>query len=185
MSQESNIIRQTTERRGAASTFILIYLIAVGLWLCPPVLWRDKLVSLYEPAMLWLGLWQNFGMFAPDPRKINLHIEGKITYADGSSINYAFPRMDKLDLGTRIIKERYRKYTNDFLNWDKDKVLWPDAARFIAKQHFDERKCPMTVELVRYWAEIPPPEQGVGRALPPQSNRYVFFSKTFSAEELR
>ncbi|MBY0546576.1 MAG: hypothetical protein K2W95_04750 [Candidatus Obscuribacterales bacterium] len=171
--------------RAAVSCFIAAYATGIGLWLCPPSLWRDNIVRHYEPLILWMGLWQDFAMFAPDPRKINLHIEALITYSDGSTVAYTFPRMEKLDLGTRILKERYRKYANDFLNWDKDKILWGDAARFVARSHFKPDKCPVTVELIRYWAEIPPPEIGVGKPLPPQDHKYSFFSKTFTADELQ
>lgn len=172
-------------RKPIISAFILIYLMCVTLWLMAPSPRRNALVDLYQPVMLWSGLWQSFDVFAPNPRDVNLDLEAHITYSDGSKSIWKYPRIDQMGLIERTIHERWRKFGLDHLNWEKEKNLWPDFARFVAYQENSANRHPVTIVLVRHWAYIPKPEKGLGQPPPPHNSEYEFFTYTVKPEDLR
>lgn len=63
--------------------------------------------------------------------------------------------------GERIFRERYRKWSADNLRLDEHQAMWPDAARYAARQMQRPGKAPVEVRLWRYWADItvPPGQQ--------------------------
>ncbi len=94
--------------------------------------------------------------------------------------------MEQLGLIEKMQKERYRKLYNDIANNASDGVLWPDLARFIARQVYAQQgKRPLEVTLVRYWSDIPPAH---GDPLPRPPNKYAslgFFTYPIRIEDLQ
>src|SRR5262249_15294639 len=76
---------------------------------------------------------------------------------DGSHRIWAMPKMDDLGYVERYFKERYRKYSTEYLRMDSYAALWPDAARYIARLHRGSPSPPAVVRLIRSWSEINPP----------------------------
>lgn len=138
------------------------------------------------PVVLYTGLWQNYAVFSPNPRNINVHLEAIVTYNDGSARVWYYPRMERLGLIDRTFKERYRKYGHDHLNWAADKKLWPDFARFVARQMNNVPNAqPIQVELKRFWQKIPPPEIGLGHPMPEHVNEFIFYTYPVLREDLQ
>src|SRR3954469_688867 len=69
-----------------------------------------RLVQKIEDYVIWSGLWHSWDMFSPDPLSLNFNVQAFITYADGVTETWDFPRMDKMGLWEKFQKERYRKW---------------------------------------------------------------------------
>lgn len=167
--------------------FIVLHLVAIGLWSLPPWPLRDALVEPFKPYMLCSGLWQGWDMFSPKPLSINFHLDAEIAFADGSQKTWTFPRMERLGFAVRYQKERYRKWI-ELVRQDAFAFVWPDTARYIARLHADPANPPETVVLTRHWAEIPPPTRASFQPILPQfdhDNAYTFFTYQVSPEDFR
>lgn len=173
-------------RRIIVNTFIICYITLITLWLMPEKWkWREVVLPTIRPLILFTGLWQNFAVFSPNPRNINLHLDAIVHYEDGTSGVWHYPRMERLPLVERTFEERYRKYGHDHLNWDKERQLWPDFARFVARRMNKYAAKPQEIILKRYWALIPPPEQGLGKPAPEHTNTHLFFRYKVKPEDLQ
>jgi len=152
----------TLFQKTVVTAFIAFHLVAIICW-CAPI--NSLLVTNFNqvtrPYMLWSGLFQSWNMFTPDPLKLNVYVEAEVRFHDGGKRIWGFPRMDKLGLLDRYSKERYRKFANDYLRMDANSALWPDAARYVARDAAramaDPSNPPVMVQLVRYWSQIMPP----------------------------
>jgi len=169
-------------KRFAIQCFLVFHLLAIACWSLPVTF---QLVTqcreLIRPYFAWVGLFQTWDMFAPSPKTMNSYVEAIVLYTDGNTRNWAFPRMERLGLGERMFKERYRKYVEN-LKEDGNAALWPDAARFIAR-HNNDRPAPVRIVfLVRYWADIVPQSGGPYRASPFEA--HVFYAYTVLPEDL-
>lgn len=169
--------------RFVISLFIIFYISAITLWISP---WSRAKQILLEPVsdqIYFMGAWQGFGVFAPDPRTNNIRIYATITYDDGTSTIWHYPSMEKLGYLERYCREHYRKFGNDCLN--STELLWRDFARFVARKHDRKNKHPLTVSLTRTWSETPPIEEGLGKPNPEQSNKYRFYLYRVVTEDLQ
>jgi hypothetical protein len=150
----------------AVNAFIVAYLAATVAASMPGPAQRTPLRQLRaaaRPLMLRAGLWQGWDMFARPPTTVDA-LEGQVRLADGTSVTWAWPRMEALGYLQRYRQERYRKY-GERLRLPEHRAAWPDAARFVARRVAGAGSRPQEVTLVRRWAPIPPP---VGPSLPPR-----------------
>lgn len=156
------ILNKLRVPKAVISAFILMYVLVLVVWLQPNQRWRNNVLQPVRPIIMFSGLWQNFEVFAPDPRKVNIHLDAEVTFADNTRTIWEYPRMDKLDYLERMVKERYRKLGMDYANWDENKKIWPDLARYIARQEAASRgRVPIQVVLRRHFTFIPPPDIGL------------------------
>ncbi len=141
--------------RVAVNVFILFHVAAICAWSLPI---QSLLVTNFNdrirPYMLAFSLFQNWAMFAPDPPKENINVDAEITFRDGETRTWTFPRMQELGWVDRYYRERYRKYAIDHLRVDSDFALRPDAARYIARLNNPPGNPPVRVTLFRSWSEI-------------------------------
>jgi hypothetical protein len=119
-------------------------------------------MAVVRPYMTGTGLMQGWVMFAPDPYRLDVSVEARITYSDGVVRSWYFPRMAKLSYAARYNKERWRKYV-EVMHQDGWSILWRPAARYAARTNDDRAAKPVSVELVRHWRIIPDP----GHPMPP------------------
>lgn len=172
-------------RKPAISAFVAVYAFAAFLWLLPGSPRRDDFLRPLEPAILYLGLWQVYTMFAPNPRLFNPNIDVEMKCSDGTRLLWHYPRMEQFNLLERMQKERFRKYGYEHLNDDSEKMLRTDFARWLARQCLATGKIPTTLTFIRRWADIPPPDKGLGKPLPPHSNEFIFFRYEVRPEDLK
>ena len=172
------------KRRILISAFLLFHLVAITFW-CIPL--DTALIQAFRgairPYILWSGLFQAWDMFAPNPMGLNTYLEAVITFRDGKTRTWTFPRMENLPIAQRYSKERYRKFA-EYLRLDKFSALWPDCARSVARLNNDPGDPPVQVSLVRNWSEIPP-EAADGSYHPGLWFRYVFFHLPVQPSDLR
>ena len=123
-------------------------------------------------------------MFAPNPMRENTYIDAEITYQDGRKHIWTFPQMQELGYGERYAKERYRKFANERLWVKENSMIWPDAARFIARLNRNPSDPPRIVKLAHYRCVIPwAPPEGEEPA-PERWEREVFFTYTVKPGDL-
>lgn len=170
----------------ATQAFIAFHIVAIGSWLMPEDwLLRERVTAVVRPYIHAIGLWQSWGLFAPDPLAVNLHVEADVSFRDGSTRRWTPPRMVELDLLTRYQKERWRRWSENMRD-DRHQVAWPDAARFVARLHADSANPPVSIVLSRRWSVVPPISRGLlERKLRERVHRQVFFSYRVASEDLR
>lgn len=172
--------------RTLISLFILFHLIVFTAWTVPVnFALLDVFRATVRPYLLWTGLFQAWNMFAPDPLRVNTYLGAQVRLANGEVKIWQEPRMDRLGIWDKYLKERYRKFMHEHVRMDDQAALWPDAARHIARLYdTDKSNPPMSVNLVRYWSEVlPPGPNGEFRATP--WSQYVFFKYDVAPEDLR
>jgi hypothetical protein len=93
-----------------------------------------------------LGVEQEWGVFAPDPRPISLQLEARITFEDGSHATWHLPHGS--DLGGNLRFYRWRKWLERARS-DSYSDIWAPTARWIASQYADRPSPVRQVQLVR------------------------------------
>jgi len=174
-------------RRLAVNAFILVYVGTIFCWTLPVESRLSRFINgLTRPAVLALGVWQSWDLFAPDPRTMQVRMDATVTLRDGATRNWVFFQSEGLGPIARLRQERYRKWAHDNVRLDEKPELWAPTALFIARQFADERNPPVRVELHRHWADmLPPPKSGLPERRETDWQQYTFYRRDISAEDLR
>lgn len=113
-----------------------------------------------SPVQLYLfttGFWQYWDMFAPDPVQTDMWADAIITYRDGRQRRYQYPRIYLLDLPSKYVKERYRKFY-ERAGGRNATYLWRPFAERIARLNDDiPGNPPVEVLLRKHVQHIAPP----------------------------
>jgi len=117
------------------STFIIFHLFLITTWLFPINTNLVNVMNVFRGYIIFLGLDQDYSMFAPKPPTKNRHVFALITFHDQSTVIWFYPRMERLKYWQSMFKERYRKFANDNIVESPFKMFWPDFARYIARLH--------------------------------------------------
>jgi hypothetical protein len=88
--------------------------------------------------------------------------------------------MDQLSLTERYSKERYRKFEESLID-ERYSDMWPDAARYIARQTRNDSKRPEIIMLVVNSSELVRNADGSFKDLPWQSR--VFYRYRVEPED--
>ena len=179
-------IQYGVRRRLLLSLYIAFHIAATLLWVLPRTELRQRLDRLTDAYINHVGLYQNWGMFAPEPSRLNFYLSAVVTYQDGSQREWTWPRMDELDMLTRYQRERFRKYA-EYVRQDAYAYLWPSLARFVARVGDDTPgNPPVRVQLWRHWWFVPPPADGdLAREPPHEWSHFSFFEISITPQELQ
>lgn len=129
---------------------------------------KDSPVKFY---LLFSGFWQYWDMFSPNPSNIDFYGTASITYQNGKTELYEFPRMYTMGIPQKYVSERYRKFY-ERAHTEDDKWLWPTFAQRVALINFtDPTNPPVKVTLTRHWLRIAPPP-GYGKPGEVQETEY-------------
>src|SRR5688500_16045008 len=96
--------------RGIISGLLVLYLTVNIVWLWPAFPGKDQFLSPFVPVWNAFGLRQGWNLFGPKLRDINYHTTATITYKDGLTEIWEFPRMNKLSLWEKFKREKWRKW---------------------------------------------------------------------------
>ncbi len=96
---------------------------------------------------LFLGIEQAWNMFCPNPRDYSFHPYAIITFRDGTTSYYDFPRPEKMNQLEETLRERVRKAFYDNMPWDDYSVFRPTIARHIARCFANPNNPPTEVTL--------------------------------------
>jgi hypothetical protein len=160
-----------TGRTILVNAFIALYLFVAWSWGQPSDSWLGRAVAPFSKLVLWLGLGQTWGMFAPDPAMVEGHLVAVITTAGGGRIEWAPPRMADLSYREAFRKFRYQKYEASVLDGDTD-YLRPALAEYLMRLHAE--RTPVRVDLVYHDHDVPGPEDEAQDE--PERRELVFYS---------
>lgn len=146
-------------------------------------IWNDRHVrpdSIVRKYVFSTGQWQYWDMFAPNPSTNDFWVDAEVLLEDGSTENFAYPRMSAMSIPVRYTKERFRKFIERG-HEDKASVMWPYIARRLAYDYFHTKnKRPLKVTLVRHWRFL------TGPGLPePPYNKTPFYTYLVQSGDLK
>jgi hypothetical protein len=129
-------------------------------------------------------------MFAPEPSSLNAFIRAEVRFKDGTTGFFDLPRMSKLSLVDRYLKERYRKWAIDNLRSDDYKSYWPAAASYVAREaNHNSAVPPVEVSLWRYWTMVENPYKKfvpVGYRIQDEKlEKFKFYTQAIKEEDLK
>jgi hypothetical protein len=153
-------LESTTAGRAVISVFVLVTVLCLVFWNLPDSELKAQSERVVRPYILATGLNQNWGVFAPDPRRQVLDLVARVRYADGSEATLEYPR------GGRLIGSywdyRWRKWYES-VRLDRREDLWAPAAAWFAQRERARGRRPVEVTLVRRWYALLPPGEGPER----------------------
>jgi hypothetical protein len=142
--------------RIAISVFILFHLIVILCWALPvdsaPVL---RVRQITRPYMVWIGLFQSWDTFAPNPKGINATLEAVAITESHRQKVWVFPRMEQLSYWQRYREERYRKFA-EVLPQPQLAPMWPDVAQHLLPQFRDPSDSVAMILLIQNSAPMTP-----------------------------
>jgi hypothetical protein len=138
--------------RRAGASLAGLYVLGAAMWSLPAgAPFRQDVLGLVGTPFLWLGLQQNWGMFAPNPRSEDLYTTALLTYAGGTVRHLNLTEMRRYDYGRRYARERWRKLYNEALVDPAVAPYLPGVARYLARTHWSpELGRVVRVDLVRH-----------------------------------
>ena len=136
------------------SAFLVVTVLALVAWNLPASELRRQALRPLAPYVRATGLDQNWGVFAPDPRRQTLDFYARITYADGTTGTWRPPSGNALIGAYRDY--RWRKWYEWTTN-DSYRHLWDPAAAFVARRERAAGREPVRVELVRRTSDLAAP----------------------------
>lgn len=132
--------------RTIISAAILVVLVAVVVTHLPPSPLRRATDDPARQLLHAVGLEQQWAVFAPDPRRVSLELEARVTYADGSRQVWTPPAGSPWFENLRFY--RWRKWM-ERVRQDDHRGIWEPTARWIADEHERPGNPVVRVELVR------------------------------------
>lgn len=103
------------------------------------------------------GFWQFWDMFSPNPASTDVYVDALVTYRDGTVQRYEYPRIYKLGIGMKYVKERYRKFA-ERAAYPQYQYAWPAFAQNIARGAVhDQANPPTQVSLHIHKLDVAPP----------------------------
>jgi hypothetical protein len=147
------------------------------------LIYNDKFVkaSPLQYYLLSTGFWQYWDMFSPNPASIDFYGTATVTFQDGTSKLYQYPRMYDESISKKYVTERFRKFY-ERAHTESDKFLWPYFAQRVALESFTSPgNPPVKVVLTRHWLTVAAP----GAPQQQQYNSYNYYTYTVDQEKLQ
>lgn len=151
------------------SVFMLAYLVPVVYWLFhdmptqllepPPTSeLKAQLESATRKTMIAFGSSQHWSVFSPTLNHTIYHETALITFKDGATKIYEFPRMAKLSYFERFKHEKLRKIFGDCIPWPGYEQFLPSVASYLALSNNDDANPPTILVFQRNTNENPKPD---------------------------
>src|SRR5688572_4755216 len=157
--------------RIAISLFIVVTVASIFIWNLPQSEIQRKSLSFVRPYVTALALEQNWGVFAPDPRRQTLDFYAIVRYEDGTEEQLRMPTGD--DFVGAYWDYHWWKWVESVTNDARD-GLWRPAAVWFARRATTDTRRPVQVQLVRRWYDIFPPGPGPSHGEWQQAVYYTF-----------
>ena len=158
------------------NVFLILYLTLVGIHALPHECrgLKNATRSFYNT----LGVWQSgWALFSPEPDSINTSVYGVIYLDDGEAVMWNTPDWMLFGPWKKMRLFRHMEFY-DNIRSDSRKDAWPVFADFVARSvPLAEGVSVESVELVRKWKIIEPPEENfIPYGSPPRpEEEYSFY----------
>jgi hypothetical protein len=153
------------------SVFLLFTVFSLVVWNLPDSGVKRHSLKAVRPYVNAVGLDQNWGVFAPDPRRQTTQLFARVTYADGREETLRVPSGDPF-VG-EYWDYRWRKWA-EWAITDAYDHLWHPAAVWFARRAGEQGEVEKVV-LVRRWHDLLPPGPGPARS---DWQEYAFYTLT-------
>lgn len=97
-------------RRLGISAFLVVHVGATLLWVMPPCPARAAGFPVVRYYIFPLGLWQYWGMFAPDPIRETVTLEAEVVDSRGIRATFPFTRVADYSVLGAVPRFRHSKY---------------------------------------------------------------------------
>jgi hypothetical protein len=146
------------------------------------LLWNEKHVKrgAIQRYLFLTGFWQYWDMFAPDPASIDFWGDAEVTFKDGTTKRYQYPRMYTLSVVEKYFKERYRKFYERAHSEDYAYFWRPFAQRIAYELDRGPSNPPVKVKLYRHWLAL----RGPNRPIPSEYASYMYYEHEVDQEAL-
>jgi hypothetical protein len=158
------LARRWTALRLALSAYILFHLAATIAWVIPFSPLKAALMPKFRYYMLPLGLWQSWGMFAPDPLDCTITLESEVTDAKGMRHIHEFTKVADLPLWQKLPRFRHPKLTSNVQTEEYAPQREVVARHAVRSLGLGPESFPVIVSL--YYQVTPPAPLGVGQSDP-------------------
>ena len=161
----------------------VFYIVGATSWSLPGFPGKSTIDRMFSPLFQRLGLWQGWDMFSPKPRGEDTFLSADLEFNDGTRAIEYLSRMSEMPYGARYVKERWRKFMNDGVRLDKNKVIWNDCANWVARQaEVREGKPVRKIQLNRHWRKcLLPGEPGDVVHDERPFNKFMFYELTLQS----
>jgi len=137
----------------------IFYVTYNAIWFLPDSSFKTTLL---QPVRMWWNFWgfnQQWSLFSAGLSRYNLHTIMTLTFADGTTMLWEPPRMERMDLWDAFRLQKWRKWDVDYLPWDRYKEYYPDVARYVARLNYNPRNKPTMFQMHLCSTEIPAIDQ--------------------------
>ncbi|MDB5353424.1 MAG: hypothetical protein JWN86_4671 [Planctomycetota bacterium] len=157
-----------TAKRLAISAFLIGHLAAVALWNMPECALKTNLAGRWTEAYMFpTGLWQSWGMFAPEPARDTLTLEAVVRDARGLVRTHPFPRMMDKSAWEGVWGYRHSKFANN-VGMPEAVANREYAARFVVRTlNLKPDDFPVDVQLLYEVRPSNPPTAAPDQPAPP------------------
>lgn len=158
-----------TAKKVAISAFVLMHVGALVVWNLPPkVALRERLAPTIGWYVLPTGLWQDWGMFAPDPAPSTVALEAVTLDRHGVVRSFAFPTLTGLSVPAASWRFRHAKYAS-VVGLDDSAAHREFAARTVLRRlDIADEAYPVEVQLIYRVRPTPAPGEMADPEAPPQ-----------------
>jgi hypothetical protein len=118
-----------------------------------------SVTNLTWPPMVAFGWTQYWGVFAPEPREMQYHTTATITFEDGSTKLYEFPRTQMMSQWEKFCREKQRKLFGDNIPWPEHEQFRPAVARYLALSNANPANQPTQVTMEMYKSFVAQPDR--------------------------
>ncbi|MDE2506755.1 MAG: hypothetical protein KGM43_06060 [Planctomycetota bacterium] len=145
--------------RVVVSAFVTWHLAATFVVMIPLSPLKVRYFPTVQQYMLPLGLWQFWGMFAPDPFHESLVLEAEVVDAHGVRHRFEFPKLADFSKWRGIPRYRHCKFACNLL-LDEFEAGRRYTARYVARRlNLPADAYPLVVEERLMLTPLPPPGQ--------------------------
>ncbi len=163
-------IEATRGGRAIISAFATVTVVFLVLWNLPDSALRARTFRVVEPYIRATGLDQNWGVFAPDPRRATTQLVARATYADGRFEDFESPKGDPIL--SAYWDYRWRKW-DEWAMSPEHQDLWRPTAAWFARKASEAGEEPVKVVLVTRSYPLLPPGPGPDRGGWQESEYYT------------
>lgn len=164
--------------RCVISGLIVLHLAALLVWNLPPCAFRDRWIDLPARYFFPTGLWQYWGMFAPDPILGTVALEAEARDARGMSHEFQFPAMAGVPVYEAMLGYRHSKFAHNMALPDAVAYREFTARHVVRALDLPPDAFPVEVDLIhKIWRTEKPGEPPVDAMMPPERallERYRF-----------
>lgn len=143
--------------RTILSVVLVFTLIAIVVTNLPDSYVKRRASEITQPYLNATGFDQNWGVFAPDPRRDVIELEGRLVYPDGTQQIWHHPHGSALIGAYR--DHRWLKFAENAIADVHEGDLWRPTALYVLRQA-RSGPAPIRIELIRRFYTLNPPGKG-------------------------